>query len=301
VELLELACRGGSGATTGESIASLLTNEIHNSTWRNFSDSTLFFRPDAVFVYNPTTVWTSFAVPETQTYDLAQYLRALGTVTGIQQCNDVSNFLALNAQALGVGLQPLFIQAIGGTSLTTPQVYAAGTDVKRRYVAFVFHQIGTLNGFVWDSAVSESQVHAPFSGETLGGYLTKAFPGAATATVTVTTLNIGNVAVTGLNPFTVERVIGGTLSVSGSAGSSATVTVQVFNPAGIDEAFLTPILTGGSLSNPTVTVLGTATTTTGRGTVSFRFNVGGTLSPGPLRLQIETLRGTDRIIFDVTP
>jgi hypothetical protein len=203
-------------------------------------------------------------------------------------------------------MQPLHIRNFNfptvTMSLNTSDALTAGTDIVRAFV-FGFHQIGTLNGFVYDAAVSPPQVHAPYSGETLAGYLGAVFPGFSMTTFNVTTLTlVGGSPTVNPNPFTSARILGGTLSISGAPGSSASVTLQVFNDSSITSVNFFAVPGGSFTSLPTISVFGTATTGTNLGIITLLFGIGTTtVPPTPLRIQIDTPRGIDFIRFDVKP
>jgi hypothetical protein len=313
VELLEIACEMTSGAGSPDTVAALLTNEIHRSGWTFFRDGVLFFNPTGTLIYNPNTARTAFpippALPTTQNFPITQLLRDLGTI-GFLQCNDINNFLALNAQAVGVNLTSLYIRNFNYPTITpspavalhTADALTAGTDVVRRY-DFDFHQVASLSGFVYDAAVSRPQLHAPYSGETLAGYLTAVFPGFSVSSFNVATTTVNWQSTHMPLPFTVARILSGTLSVRGIPGSTGSVTLEVFNitPLSDSELGFVAVFGGTLTATPTITVVGTATTGTNRGTVTLQFGVGTTITPTPASLRFITPNSNDGVIFEIRP
>jgi hypothetical protein len=282
VEALELACRLARASNNATTVVSSLTNRIHTSEWVGYSNSILYFNPTGTFVYNPSAVRTDIITPDEQTYDLAQYLRSLSGTVAAQQCNDASIFLSLHGQALGVDVNPLHVVANAGYSLTTANAYAAGTDVNRRYIAFNFHQISTFSGFVYDAAVASSSAHDAFSARTAENYISTVFPGLTLSnvmTTTVTTIHLGNVTPLNPNAFTVWRVLAGTLSVNGAAGSTGTVTLHIYNPDTITNVLFTPSTTVTPVLGISASVTAFGSQSPSVGTVTFQFNVGSVTIP----------------------
>jgi hypothetical protein len=210
-------------------IAQDLTRGLYDSYWQNFASAVDFLDPAATLVYDVNPATSTFRTvhagsDQVQIYDLADFMADLGNAQIHQQCDDDANLLTILAHSLGVNLNPEWISSNPPSVGMVPTTYfPAGSSVAETHT-FAFHQVGYLNGIVYDPSTGPTAGGDPFMGMSLPAYLDAAFPGQTAAgyvALAVTSLTISS-------PFGGPQTVSGRGLQTPGEGFVGTSSIAVF-------------------------------------------------------------------------
>jgi hypothetical protein len=310
-KVLELSCgidkRLSGGKDDPTAIVTAETRGEYTSAWMSFAFATHFLalNPLATLVYDPALTRTLFPAGlsdfSNQLYGLNGFLAALQMRFNLQQCNDNANLLAVFLDSLGVPMQPLAILPALKPVLQRTAPYFPAGPVPSRTDVFTFHQVGFFNDRVYDPSTAPTRGGPPFMGMTLTNYINTVFPGqndpgpvggGGVNTVLVTTLNVGDVTLSGLkvasaSPRAGRRGMTTTVAVIGFPFDSST---RVF---AVEKGTTTPAL-GVTISNVMVS-----------STIRLTFDLRPSIATPPRMIDIYVVRsgvegsGRDRFTFTI--